>query len=143
MGDGGDRDMPTDEFADIPDEIRAMTQAQLEVVARVTRQMPDQARRMAYARVELIRRDREYAEKQEDDRRDCGREMSEAAKAREAGRQKFDEELAQRQMDHAAALAKEQLDTAQAAARAAKWAAGAAFLAALGAITQVIVAYMK
>jgi hypothetical protein len=121
--------MPTDEFGDIPDDIRAMTQAELEVVARVMGQTPDLARRIAYARVELLRRDREYAEKQEHDRREFEREMSAAADAREARRQKSDEELAQRQMGHAATLAKEQLDTAQAAARAAKWAAGAAVLA--------------
>jgi hypothetical protein len=58
----------------------------------------------------------------------------------QAARQKFEEELAQRQMDHAAALAKEQLDTAQSAARAARMAAWAAAASAVGAIGQVIVA---
>jgi hypothetical protein len=61
----------------------------------------------------------------------------------QATRQQFEEELAQRQMDHAAALAKEQLDTAQAAARAAKMAAWAAIAAAIGAITQVVIAIVK
>jgi hypothetical protein len=66
--------------------------------------------------------------------------MSAAADAREASRQKFDDELAQRQMDHGATLAKDQLNTAQAAARAAKFAAWAAGVAALGAIGQLGVA---
>jgi hypothetical protein len=128
--------MSPDEFSDIPDEFRAMTQAQLELVARVTGQTPDQARRIAYARVELLRRDREYAEQEEQSRREFETNL-------QATRQQFEEELAQRQMDHAAALAKEQLDTAQAAARAAKMAAWAAIAAAIGAITQVVIAIVK
>ena len=71
------------------------------------------------------------------------REMSAAADMREASRQKFDDELAQQQMDHASKLAREQLDTAHAAARAATMAAWAAVAAALGAIAQVIVAILK
>jgi hypothetical protein len=47
------------------------------------------------------------------------------------------------QLDHAAALAKEQLDTAQAAARAAKMASWAAAAAAAGAIAQAIIAIVK
>jgi hypothetical protein len=113
-----------------------MTQAQLEVVARVTGQMPDQARRIAYARVELLRRDREYTEQEEQSRREFETNF-------QAIRQQFEEELAQRQMGHAAALAREQLDTAR-AARTAAWAAAiAAFLSAVGAIGQLIVAIVK
>ena len=138
MADGGPPaiDMPPDEFADIPDEFLAMTQAQLELVARVTGQQPDQARRIAYARVELLRRDREYAEQEEQSRREFETNL-------QATRQRFEEELAQRQMGHATALAKEQRDTAQSAARAARMAAWAAVAAALGAIGQVIVAIVK
>jgi hypothetical protein len=88
------------------------------------------------ARVELLRRDNEYAEEQELSRRKFETDH-------QAARQNFEENLAQRQMDHALALAKEQLATAQAAARAAKWAAWAAGVAALGAIGQVIVAVLK
>jgi hypothetical protein len=85
------------------------------------------------ARAELVRRDREYTDAQERDRREW-------ETTHQAARQKFEEELAQRQMDHAAALAKEQLDTAQSAARAARMAAWAAAASAVGAIGQVIVA---
>ena len=95
------------------------------------------------AKAEIVRLDREYAEDQERSRREFEREMSAAADAREAGRQRFDEELAQRQMDYASKLAREQLDTAQAAARAAKMAAWAAAAAAAGAIVQVIVVIVK
>jgi hypothetical protein len=69
--------------------------------------------------------------------------MFDEAGLREAARQAFEEKLAQRQMEHAAALAREQLNTAQAAASAAKMAAWAAVAAALGAIGQVIVAVLK
>jgi hypothetical protein len=128
--------MPTDEFADIPDEFRAMTQAQLELVARSSGRMPDQARRTSYARVELLRRDREYAEQEEQSRREW-------ETRHQAARQEFDENLAKRQMDHAAAIAKEQLDTARGAKWAAIAAAIAAFLSAAGAIGQLIVAIGK
>ena len=57
---------------------------------------------------------------------------------RESARHEFEEKLAQRQMDHASELAKEQLDTAQAAARAAKMAAWAAGMAALGAVGIIV-----
>ena len=95
------------------------------------------------ARAEIVYRDREYAEEQERSRREFEREVSAAADAREARRQKFDEELAQRQMDHASKLAREQLGTAQAAARAATMAAWAAGVAALGAIGQLVVAIVR
>ena len=117
------------------------------------------------ARAELLRRDREYAEEQEKSRRTYEDErersrrkfetdlasdrenfelkMFDDAGMRGAARQDFEEKLAQRQMDHAAVLAKEQLDTARSAARAAKMAAWAAGVAALGAIGQIIVAALK
>jgi hypothetical protein len=119
------------EFADIPDEIRAMSRAQLERVATpaLNRLMDTEKDRVTSARAELVWRDHEFE-----------REMSTAADARQARQQKSDEELEQRQIDHAAKLAKEQLDTAHAAARAAKWAAVAAGVAALGAIGQLVVA---
>jgi len=130
------KEMPPDEFADIPDEFRAMTQAQLELVARASGQMPDQARRIAYARVEHLRRDREYAEQEEQSRREFETNL-------QATRRQFEEALAQRQMEHAAAVAREQLDTAQAAARAAKMAAWAAVASAFGAVVQVVIAIVK
>jgi hypothetical protein len=106
------------------------------------------------AKAEIVRRDRQYLEEQgwsrrkfetdrDSDREKLERELSDAAEAREAARQGFEEKLAQRQIDHAAALAREQLDTAQAAARAAKMPAWAAGVAALGAIGQIIVAALK
>jgi hypothetical protein len=69
-------------------------------------------------RDELVRRDHKYAEGQEQSRRefetnrDSNREkhdfrMFDEADLREAARQKFEEDLAQRQMDHQSALAKE------------------------------------
>jgi hypothetical protein len=124
------------EFSDIPDEFRAMTQAQLEVVARVPRQMPEQARRIGYARAELLRRDLEDADERERDRREW-------ESKHQAARQEFEEKLVEGQMVHAAALAREQLNTAQAAARAAKMAAWAAIAAALGAIAQAVIAIVK
>jgi hypothetical protein len=48
-----------------------------------------------------------------------------------------------RQMEHASRLAEEQLNTARAAARAAKWAAAAAAVTALGVIAQAIIAILK
>jgi hypothetical protein len=95
------------------------------------------------AKIEIERRRRRYAEEREQDRRDFETEMFEAAGKRESARQEFEEKLAQRQMDHAAALAKEQLDTAEAAARAAKRAAWAAAAATVGAIAQAIIAAMR
>jgi hypothetical protein len=122
------------EFADIPDEFRAMSRAQLELFATpaLNRFMAPEKDRVTRARAELVWRNQEFE-----------REMSAEADTREASRQKFDDELAQRQMDHASKLAKEQLDTAQAAARAATMAACAAGVAALGAIGQIIVALVK
>jgi multidrug efflux pump subunit AcrA (membrane-fusion protein) len=120
-----------DEFADIPDDFRGRTRARLEEIVIVgDRSHPSGV--LANARAELVRRDHEFQ-----------REMSEAADNREINRQRFDEELAKRQMDHAAALAREQLDTAQSAARAARMAAWAAVAAALGAITQAVIAIVK
>ena len=122
------------EFADIPDELRAMSRAQLERVATPTlnRLMDPEQDRVTRARAELLWRDHEFE-----------REMSAAADAREASRQKFDEELAQRQMDHASKLGREQLDTAMGTKKAANRAMWAAWAAAAGAIAQVIVALMK
>ena len=115
-----------------------MTQAQLEVLARVQGQIPEQARRIGYARAELLLSDIEGV---------CGRSKSEiGASGRlriKPARQKFEEELAKRQMDHADALAREQLGTAQAAARAARMAAWAAIAAAFGAIAQAVIAIVK
>ena len=122
------------EFADIPDELRAMSRAQLERVATpaLNRLMDPEKERVTRARAELVWRDHEFA-----------REMSAAADAREASRQKFDEDLAQRQMDHASKLGREQLDTAMGTKKAANRAMWAAWAAAAGAIAQVIVALMK
>ena len=119
------------EFADIPDEIRAMSRAQLERVATpaLNRLMDPEKDRVTSARAELVWRDHEFE-----------REMSTAADARQTRQQKSDEELAQRQIDHASNRTGEQLATAQAAARAAKFAAWAAGVAALGAIGQLVVA---
>ena len=128
------------EFADISDQCQTLTRKELERRSLLIPPVGDQGRSIAEARAELEWRDRESAEGQERSRREFEREMSAVADAREANRQKFDEALAQRQMDHGAAIAKEQLDTAQAAARAAKWAAWAAGIAALGAIGQLVVA---
>jgi hypothetical protein len=130
------------EFADIPAEYRTKTRAQLEADASgITSPagIPD-PRSAGRARAEILSRDREYAEEQERSRREFERKMSAAADARENSRQVFDAELSHRQMDHASKLAKEQLDTAHAAARAAKWAACAAGVAALGATGQLVVA---
>ena len=121
------------EFADIPDELRAMSRAQLERVATPALNEPlDPENRVARARAELVWRDHQFE-----------REMSAAADAREASRQKFDEDLAQRQMDHASKLGREQLDTAMGTKKAANRAMWAAWAAAAGAIAQVIVALMK
>lgn len=127
--------MPSDEFADIPDEFRTRTRAQLEEIASAQpgAYMPNI---LGYAKGELLRRNREYAEGQENSRRKW-------ETTHQAARHKFEEELVQRQMDHASALAKEQLDTARSAARAAKWAVWAAVFSAVGAIGQFIVAMVK
>jgi len=77
------------------------------------------------AQAEILHRDRVYADDQERSRRD------------------FEQNLAQQKMDRAAALAREQLNTAQAAATAAKMAAWAAGVAALGAIAQAVIAIVK
>src|SRR5437764_15444302 len=103
----------------------------------------DRLQQLAQARAELLRRDREHADLQEESRRQFELHLQAMETQREEGRQKHQSELAQRQMEHAAALAREQLDTSQAAARAAKWAAWAAGVAALGAIGQVIVAVLR
>jgi hypothetical protein len=63
-------DRPT-EFADIPDEIRAMGRAQLEWAAApaLNRLMDPERDRVTRARAELVWRDREYAEAQETSQR--------------------------------------------------------------------------
>ena len=112
------------EFDDIGDEYRGFTRTDLEQRALIDRSGMDHGRGVAAAKAEIVWRDREYAEDQENSRREFEREMSAAADAREVNRQKFDEALAQRHMDHSSKLAREQLNTAQAAAKAAKWAHG-------------------
>jgi hypothetical protein len=96
----------------------------------------DQVSKIVHAKAELVRRDREAAREQEISRRKFETDH-------QAARQDLEERLVQRQLDHAAALAKEQLDTAQAAARAAKMASWAAAAAAAGAIAQAIIAIVK
>ena len=130
------------EFDDIGNEYRSFTGLELEkcVLIDALGMGMDHGRGPAATKAEIVWRDREYAEDQENSRREFEREMSAAADAREVNRQKFDEALAQRQMDHSSKLAREQLNTAQAAAKAAKWAAWAAGIAALGAIGQLVVA---
>jgi hypothetical protein len=113
---------------------RKFSRATLEVMA--TGLALDKGGNIGNARAEIIRRDRDYTEKQELSRRKFETDH-------QAARQEFEEKLAQRQMDHAAALAKEQLNTAQAAAKAATMAAWAAGVAALGAIGQIIVAVLN
>ena len=114
------------EFDDIGNEYRSFTRLELEkrVLIDALGMGMDQGRGPATAKAEIVWRDREYAEDQENSRREFEREMSAAADAREVNRQKFDEAVAQRQMDHSSKLAREQLNTAQAAAKAAKWAHG-------------------
>jgi hypothetical protein len=77
------------------------------------------------ARAEIVRRDRDYAEAQEQSRREFEMAMFNAEGERDVKRKQFEEALAQRQMDHAAALAKEHLGAAQSAAKAARLAAWA------------------
>jgi hypothetical protein len=147
----GDPDTSNAEFASIDDKWRGMERVQLEAASDG---LVNLGGGKHAARAEIIRRDRDYEQEQERsrrkfetdrdlDREKLEREMSDLADTREAARQKFEEKLAQRQMDHAAGLAKEQLYTAQAAARAAKMAALAAGVAALGTIGQIIVAVLK
>src|SRR4029077_5968688 len=95
------------------------------------------------ARAELLRRDREYAEQQEQARRAFETAQFNAEGDRDAKRKEFENALADRQMDHATALAKDQVGAAKSAARAARWAAGATAAAALGAIAQAIIAALK
>src|SRR5262249_104066 len=77
------------------------------------------------AKAELLRRDHDYAEEQERSRR------------------KYEDELAQRQMNHAPKLGKEELESGRGAAKAANWAAIAAGLSAIGAIIQAILTARK
>jgi hypothetical protein len=95
------------------------------------------------ARDQDLRRDREYAQQQEQSRRQFETTLFNAEGERQAKRQEFESALAQRQMDHATALAKEHLGAAQSAARAAKFAAWATGAAALGAFTQAVIAALK
>lgn len=95
------------------------------------------------AKVELIKRDHDYAEQQEQSRRQFEQKLFEAQGKREVQRREFEQALAKQQMDHASTLAHEQLDTARAAATAAKRAAWAAGIAAVGSIAQAIIAYFK
>jgi hypothetical protein len=127
--------MPSDEFADILGEHRTMLRSQLEeIAARPVGNSPPNV--VGFAKAELLRRDREYAEQEEQSRREWETKH-------QAARQVFEEKLTKRQMDHAAAIAKKQLDTARGAKWAAISAAIAAFLSAAGAIGQVIIAITK
>jgi hypothetical protein len=87
-------------------------------------------------KAELIRRDREYAEGQEQSRRQFEIGLFNAESDRDTKRKQFEEALANRQMNHAAALAGKQLDAATDVAKATKWAVWAATAAALGALVQ-------
>jgi hypothetical protein len=108
-------------------------------------------RQAGLARAELIRRDREYAEAQEQTRRDFETGLFNAESERQAKRQEFEEALVRRQMEHAAALAQRQMDhaaeladkqlaAAADVAKATKWAVWATALAAFGALVQGAVA---
>ena len=88
------------ELVDIPDEYRTMDIVRLETLALGL--PPDTTSQRPAARLELLRRDREYAEQQE-------RERREWETKHQAARQEFEEKLADRQMDHAAALARDSL----------------------------------
>ena len=85
------------------------------------------------ARAELVRRDYAYAEEQEQSRRHYEDD-------RAATRREHEEQLMRRQMEHASKLSQEQLATARSARNAARWAAGAAALAAFGALVQAGIA---
>jgi hypothetical protein len=124
---------------------RDMDRAEVEAIAsgRTTTSGQLNVRDLGSARAELVRRDEEYAEQQEKIRQQFEQEIERTRTEREMSRQDFEEKLVQRQIDHAATLAREQLNTAQAAAKAAKWAAWAAGVAALGAIGQIFVAIVK
>ena len=65
--------------------------------------------RLGRAKAELIRRDREYAEQQEQSRREFEMARFNAESDRDVKRKQFEEALAERQMAHATSLAKEQL----------------------------------
>jgi hypothetical protein len=95
------------------------------------------------AQAELLRRDREYAEQREQSRREFETAQFNAEGDRDAKRKEFEKALAERQMDHATTLAKDQIGAAQSAARAARWAAWATAAAALGAVAQAIIAALK
>src|SRR5438874_1513851 len=95
------------------------------------------------ARTELVRLDRAYAEEQEEQRRTFERGMFNAESDRDAKRKQFEEALAERQMAHATELAKDQVGAAQSAARAARLAAWATAVAALGAVAQAVIAAIK
>jgi hypothetical protein len=128
--------MDDPEFASIDETWRQMDRVLLETYA--ARLPIDSGRSVGLARAEVIRRDREYTQQQERGRDNFELKMFDKVDMREAARHEFEEKLAQRQMDHASELAKEQLDTAQAAARAAKMAAWAAGVAALGAVGIIV-----
>jgi hypothetical protein len=117
---------------------REVPRAELETIASATTNAAafvDQ-KDLGEARAELVRRDREYAEAQEQSRRKYEDE-------RAATRREFEEQLMRRQMEHASNLAEEQLNTARSAARAARWSAVAATIAAAGVIGQIIIAIVN
>jgi hypothetical protein len=76
------------EFDDIGNEYRSFTRLELEkrVLIDALGMGMDQGRGPATAKAEIVRRDREYAEEQENSRRGFEREMSAAADAREVNR---------------------------------------------------------
>jgi hypothetical protein len=92
------------------------------------------------ARAEIVRRDREYAEQQEQSRREFQKAMFDAEGDREVERRQFDQALADEQMDHATALADKQLTAATAVATATQRALWAASFAAAGALIQAAAA---
>jgi actin-related protein len=92
------------------------------------------------AAAEIVRRDHEYAEKQEQSRRDFEMAMFNAESDREAKRRQFDRALADEQMAHATALADKQLTAATAVATATQRALWAAAAAGIGALIQAAAA---
>ena len=112
---------------------RAYVESQAGVIAPGVATNPEL---IGEAKAELVRRDHAYAVEQEQDRRHY--EDDRAAKRRE-----HEEQLMRRQMEHASKLSQEQLATARSARNAARWAAGAAALAAFGALIQAVIAALQ
>ena len=122
--------------------LRDMDRAEVETIAsgRTSASSRLDVGELGAARAELVRRDQEYAEQQEQSRRQFEIELFNSQGAREVQRKQFEQELTKQQMDHASKLAREQLDTARSAAKAARWSAVATLLAALTAVAQLFFA---